>query len=339
MTSSTCTSNRFEESVENHCRDSLQDFKRISRFHTLFHFTFLTITIFELIGFLLFFSFFTRSSMLAFSLAGLFLTGFSYFVLHFYFQAKRPEQFTQIKNIFIESCEKTIQFPKGTSEFYIALAHGINQFANLLENQEFYFYSMPRPLDVLNPVLQKFSCWSHWKDLHEMKEKLLFVVIEQRVERIKLEPTELESHASLAEAYLHLARLYCDPRKLNPEEFFPWVSPEYGSELMERKFQKASARAIEEYKILDSYAPGSSWTYAQLASVYRDLDLREEEIACYEKMLEITPDDHQVLFRLGTLYFQQGLNAKGLKIYETLRHTAKAEELLSYYNAFSIEEF
>ncbi len=331
MTSTTFSSTTSREALNNQGKIALDEFKRICKSYTLFHAGFCALAVIEVFAFLLFFSFFTQSSILAFSLAALFLTGFSYFVLLFYFQAKKPEQLTELQKIFIKNYAMGINFPKNTAEFHIALAHGIHEFVKLLNKQEYFFYTLPKPFTALNPVLQKFSAWNHWKDVFEMKEQLLFIRAQQHVEQIKLEPTDLEAHASLAAAYLQLSRIYLDPRKLYLEESLPWVSIEYGSEEMFSKFQKVCERAIEEYKILDTYVPHSPWTHAELAAIYHDLGWSQEEIRCYEAILAISPNDEKVLFRLGVLYFQQGLNAKALRIYETLRHTDEAEELISYY--------
>lgn len=168
-----------------------------------------------------------------------------------------------------------------------------------------------------------------------MQEKLLFLMVQQQVEQIKIAPSDLEAHASLASTYLQLARLYRDPRKLHPEEPFPWISPEYDSEAMMKKFTRAAEHAIEEFQILDTYAPNTPWTQAQMASVYRDLHLPEKEIACYESILAATPEDPQVLFRLGVLYFEHGKTGKALQIYEVLRERGdpQADVLISHYGS------
>jgi len=66
-----------------------------------------------------------------------------------------------------------------------------------------------------------------------------------------------------------------------------------------------------------------------------------EEMQEYETVLKISPLDNDVLFRLGVLYFQQGLIAKGLRVYEQLKMTKefKAAELISYYDAYLSEEY
>ena len=62
-----------------------------------------------------------------------------------------------------------------------------------------------------------------------------------------------------------------------------------------------------------------------------------KEIKEYETILELCPDDEETLCRLGKLYFQQGLNAKGLRMYEQLKqiHPQRAEQLLLSYVAFA----
>lgn len=183
--------------------------------------------------------------------------------------------------------------------------------------------------------MQKFSAWTHWKDLHQMKELLLIMMIKQQIELIKLKPTDLEAHARLADSYLSLSRLYMDPRKLYPDEEHFWVSPDYVGSAMVEKFKQASLRAIEEYKILDSYAPNDPWVHAQLALIYHHLELFREEMREYEAILKVKPNEQEVLSRLGALYFQHGLSAQGLRIYEQLKKSneAKANELIAHYDA------
>ena len=59
---------------------------------------------------------------------------------------------------------------------------------------------------------------------------------------------------------------------------------------------------------------------------------KEEQLA-YETILTLRPHDHDTRFKLGSLYFQQGENAKGLKLYEEPKkaHYEKATELLAQY--------
>lgn len=328
----------FESHVADRASEALEQFKKISRSYALFHVLFFGIALVELFSIALFFSFFAKSSLLAFALAAIFLTAFSYFVLLFYFQAKKPEQLMQLRNYYIQECKRAMPLEKGLPEYHLSIAHAIYQLIGKLHHLEYRFYQFPKELQSLLPVLEKFSTWAHWKDIHSMKELLLLYSIHEQITLIKAKPTDLEAHASLATAYTTLGKLYQDPRKQDPDLKVQWISAEYFSLEMQQKFTKAAERAIEEFKILDYYSPRDPWVHAQLASIYHDLDKPQEEIKEYEEILTISPQDRDVLFRLGILYFQQGLNAQGLQVYEKLKETedSKAAELISYYDAYLI---
>ena len=157
-----------------------------------------------------------------------------------------------------------------------------------------------------------------------MKEILLLVSITEHIQLIKETPTDLEAHASLANAYVALSKIY-----------------QGDSKEMHEKFQAASEKAIQEFKILDHYSPNDPWVQAQLATCYHDLKMFREEILYYENILKLCPEDKQIMFRLGVLYFQQGLNAKGLRTYEELKNMgfSRADELIDYYDANIRQEY
>jgi hypothetical protein len=330
----------FEEQVHRHCAQALDKFGSITRYYALFHILFFSALLVELLSFLLFFPFFAKSSILAFSLAIIFLTSFSYFVMVFYFQAKKPEQFTQLRDAYLEASKNELPFEPGTSAYHLSLSHAARHLVTMLHNQESKYYPYLKRFPTLFSLLKKFSIWSHWKDVHKMKELLLFLAIHEHIQLVKSEPTDLEAHASLADTYCALCKLYMAPAKHSSEEMI-WIPPAYFSEEMRQKFTFAAERAIEEFKILDDYAPNDRWIHAQLASLYHDLELPEQETLEYEKMLKIAPQDRNILFRLGVLYFQQGYNAKGLRIYEQLKKSKdkKADELISYYNAYITSDY
>ena len=325
----------FEEHIENLSANTLDAFKQIARQYALFHIAFFSIGLIELLSFVLFFSFFARSAIFAFTLAGLFFTGFAYFVLLYYFQAKKSQQLLEIRNAFIEKCKTALPFAHQDHEFHTAQIHALYQLFSSLHRQEYAFYLLPSSFKTASLLAKKFSVWTHWKDVHQFKESLLFSIIGHYVHLVQLKPTDLEIHAGLANVFMFLTKLYRDPRKNAPNEEYFWVSPEYHSEAMHQQFKLSAFRAIEELRILDTYAPNDPWVHAQLASVYRDLDIVDKEIEEYEAILKLTPKDHEILYRLGVLYFSQGRNAQALRLYEKLKELqeSKAEELLSHYGA------
>jgi tetratricopeptide (TPR) repeat protein len=332
----------FDEQTDHFCKEALGDFKQVTKGYALFHITFFSIGILELAAFVLFFSFFTKTTMLAFSLAGIFLSLFTYFVLLFYLQAKKPQQLLDVRSSFLLTAQKMLPFSQGSAEIYLGTASALQKMLTSLHRQEYAYYSLPASFETLSPLMQKFSVWTHWKDLYQMKELLLLLIIKQRIELVKLEPSDLEAHARLADAYLALSRLHMDPRKLHPNEDHPWVSPEYNAPEMLEKFKKAALCAVEEYKILNAYAPNDPWVHAQLADIYRTLDLPLQEIQEYEAILKTSSANGDILLRLGTLYFEHGASAQALRLYEVLKEQgddSKAEELIASYGSALIDEY
>lgn len=313
----------------------LNRFKRITRHFALFNTAFFCVGVIELFAFVLFFSFLTQSTIFAFSLAALFFTAFTYFVLLFYLQAKKPQQLIDLRSTYLHSCQSSLQMEKGTRGYHAALSHALDALLQALHGQEYYYYTIPSFFKTLGPLMQKFSAWAHWKDLHQMKEILLLMIVREQIELVKLQPTDLQSHAALASAYASLAKIYLDPRKLDPNVEYAWVSPEYSSKEMRALFKTATQHAIEEYKIVSSYAPEDLWIHAQLASLFHSIELPEEEMRAYEAIVHIAPNEQEALFRLGVLYFEHGRSANALRLYERLQQigSPKAEELISYYDA------
>ena len=106
----------------------------------------------------------------------------------------------------------------------------------------------------------------------------------------------------------------------------------YGEDIQE-KFFVTARRATEEFKILNEYAPGNVWVHSQLAYSYHDLQMPMEEIREYEIVLKLKPNEANTMMKLGILYFQQGMNAKGLQVYEQLRKVdlKKSKKLIKFY--------
>ena len=319
----------FQKIVESFCISGIKQFKKIIRSYIFFHLFFIGFLTIEIALFFLFLTFLCQSAFLAFSLAGIILTGFGYLVLLFYFQTKKPEQFLALRNWFMLLCKKKIPKDLKISEYHLSLANAAYRFASELGLQEAHFYSLPKNMGSLNHLMRKFSTLCLHKDIHKMKEILLLVTINEHLQLIKQTPTDLEAHASLANAYVSLSKLYLQKDiKQSPKS-------------LREKFVSATEKAIQEFKIMDHYAPNDPWVHAQLASCYHDLQIYKEEIREYETILLFCPNDKEIMFRLGILYFQQGLNAKGLQIYEALKrfNFSRIDELIDFYDANIKQEY
>jgi len=306
----------FRKHVDTHCSSGLKQFKKIVRSYLFSHLLFLGILLGEVIAFTLSFTFLSKSVLIVFCLAGIILTVFAYLVILFYFETKKPQQFIELKNWFMHLCKKSLPKDLAVSEYHLFLANSAYRFATHLMNHESTSCILPFFNESLKTLVHKCASFSHGKDIHRMKEILLLVSIAEHVQLIKQMPKNLEAHASLANTYIALAKIYRSDAKE-----------------MREKCRKALEKAIQEFKVLDYYSPNDPWVQAQLASCYHDLKRRRDEIFHYENILKLCPNDKQILFRLGVLYFQQGLNAKGLGIYEKLKtmNFSRAEELIHYY--------
>lgn len=313
------------------------EFDATLRRATAFHMLFLTLCVTEIILFLTFFLFLAQSMLLALSLAGIFFTIFAYSTLRVYFQAKTPQRLKDNFDAFTATYKAAIAYHEGTPENHVSLAHAYCKLANKLHRREYSYYSLPPFLSSLTPLTERLSCFSHWHDVHIMREILLQGSVNEYIQLVKVHPTNLETHAALANAYVMLSGIYIDPRKLEGYDDDRWIPPGKFGPKFQEAFRAVAERAIEEFKILSDYAPDDPWVHTQLAYSFHDLQMPTEEIEQYEIIQRLLPEDQDNLYKLGVLYFQQGHNAKGLKVYEELkrRHYTRVDSLIKHYGAFT----
>lgn len=308
----------FQQKLPQYYRAIIRDFRKASKSFVTFNLLFFLLFGLEVFSFFFFLSFLIKSSIFAIALATLLLTGLSYFVLLLYFQAKKPEEILLLKTQFLKSCRQIIQVPEGESAHHLALADALMKLADYFQDFEWNFYKIPSGLSRFNKTISRFSAYCYGKDVHQMKVLLLQAAVEEHLKQIRLTPTDLELHASLANAYVSLSKVY----RIKDEK---------------EKSELCLHLALEEFSILNNYAPQDPWVHEQLAEGYRDLKMVEEEIREIEILLDLRPQDNEILHRLGLLYFQKGLNAKGLCVYEKLKKAnyRKAEDLITSYGKLS----
>jgi tetratricopeptide (TPR) repeat protein len=323
----------FNEQVNQLIDSIVPQFEKAMKAYVLFNVSFLLLGCTELFLLAIFFAFLAKSAVLAFSLAAVFLTFFSYFILRVYYQSKKPEQLKEFKETFLRTSKGFLNYQEGLAEHHVAISKACCRFAENLEGREYGFYSVPPWLERFPLKADIFSCWWHWHDIHRLREMMLKASVDENVQLVKSEPLNLEVHAALANAYVRLSTLYADPRQAVEDDEERFLPSDCYTPQMEEKFKQVAQKAIEEFKIIQHYAPQDPWVHAQLAYTYRDLKMPQEEIKAYENMLRINPDDKEILYRLGVLYFQQGLNAQGLRVYEDLKKNLpkKADVLMRFY--------
>lgn len=316
----------------------LKKFHFILKSYVLFNLLFCSLIVTEILYLSFHLSLFIQTFVLAVHLALICGTVFSYFTLRLYFQTKTTEKSLSLRDDFIKICQNYIHYQDEIPEHHVVIANACCKLAASLHGKEYEIYFLPHWLDFLSPSIEKISCWCHWRNVHFMKEILLQVCIDEYIKLVRLEPTNLEAHAGLANAYVMFSGLYVDPRTVDGLYDDKWIPSQKYNELFKQRFRSIAERAIEEFKILSDYAPHDPWVHAQLAYSYRDLQMPKEEIQEYETILKLCPDDKEILFKLGKLYFEQGLNAQGLQVYETLKKSnyKKAENLIHFYGSYRL---
>jgi tetratricopeptide (TPR) repeat protein len=327
----------YDDEIAELCDPSIKEFKKIIKGHAVINAFAFGLCTSELIFILLSLPFLAKTSTFAVSLAIFTLSVFTFGVLRLYLNAKKPRQLVDLRNEFLNNCKKALNYQEGRSEHHIALAGASCKFGAALKGIEYNLYTVPKKLESFSNLFQKITCWAHAKDVHNMRELLFSAAIDEHISFIKFEPTNLEAHASLANTYVLLSGLYSDPKKSHDFDETLWLPSYRFNEDMQKKFINAAERAMEEFKILNDYAPNDPWVHTQLAYSYHDLQMPLEEIKEYETILKISPNDNETLFKLGVLYFEQGFNAKGLQVYEELKrvHYKKAEDLIRFYGSYN----
>ena len=197
----------FHKNVESHCSTGIKQFKKIVRSYVFFHLFFLGLLAAEVTSFFFFITLLFQTSLIAFSLAAILLTGFAYLILLFYFQTKKPEQFLELRNFFMLLCKKGLPKNILRSEYHLSLANAAYRFAAHLSRNEEAFYPLVQETGSLNQVMRKVTHLCHKNDIKKMKEVLYLVSISEHIQLNKNATTNVDAHASLANAYVALSKL------------------------------------------------------------------------------------------------------------------------------------
>ena len=114
---------------------------------------------------------------------------FSYFILLFYFQAKKPEQIKQAKENFVKACHEKLE---SKEEKYLSIAHAHLELAAYLKNFEKGLYPFLFP----KKFFENFSKFCHFEDVFRLKQLFLESAIEEHYFHIRIAPLDLEAHTS-----------------------------------------------------------------------------------------------------------------------------------------------
>ena len=314
----------FQKKANKNYNQTTKQLKKIIKSFFIFNISFFSLFLVEIILFALLFSVFSSSVILALVLASMFLTSFTYLVLLFYFQSKKPEQLTNLKDHFIKVCKRALSIPIGSAEHHLTIALAALKLTENLNEHE--LLKFPK---IVFKIFKKLESFLIKEDVFKFKESLLIAAILEHLNQLKITPTDLEVHTSLTNIYTALFSLY---KNAKDKIFFS----KNQKEQLEQKYLSCIKIAIEEFRVLNDYAPNDPWIHLQLAKNYNKLDLKTDELKEYEIVYKLCPKDNNILFKLGCLYFETKLNSKGLRVYEELKMRAfkDTDKLLDLYGVY-----
>jgi tetratricopeptide (TPR) repeat protein len=305
----------------------LKEFQLLTRKYALFHAAFLSAFVLELLILLIFMPFLAKTLALAAIIALTFLTVFTYFVLRFYFQTRKPQQFVILRDKFLSAFLKDTEVNWSAEKL-----RPIYELLQKLQGQESQCYSLFGFLQPLAPLVEKFSVWCHWEDVHWMKETLHLHALRKLLDWVKVYPTDIELHRTIAASYIALYKMYQMPTLSTA--FYAFIERQYEAPEMKQRFEKAARSGVEELKVVLRCSPSDPWALTQIAKVYHDLGLKQDERKAYETLLALRPQDGEIHYQLGKLYFELGHMAEGLHLYQELRERKdpKAQKLIEHYD-------
>lgn len=316
------TQNDFQAKVSSLISPTCACFQAISKKYLLFHLGFFALVCLEIIVVGFFFSFLIDSFFFGVALALVFFTILLYFILRLYLNEQKPEELIQLRNEYLTSCKAFLAPGKEASFEHRALSGAALQLVENLRDSDFSFYELPKNLHFLEEPLSKVVNIYHTKDILKMKELLIIFAMQQQMKIIQIDPLSFEAHKNIAALALKLSFLYQSEKETHAK-----ISPQAKNFI---------EKALVELKILQQINPQDISVHEMLASCWKRLKMKKEEIAEYEILCRLKASDPNLLFTLGSLYFEIGENAKGLKIYQELKkfNDALAHQLIQNYGKF-----
>lgn len=337
-TSLTLITEAFDERYQSMCDIVLSQFDREVQRVWRVQLLFFILLFFEFAVAGIFLSLWGPTLSFALMLSAIFLTSFASFITIIYLNTARTHRLIELRDRFLLSCRQYLGYQEGNKSHHLTLTEMISKLAVEMSDREYEYFSKFCLMEWMRPSIEVVSAWRHWKDVHDFRRMLLESAIDESLSLVRCDPLNIEVHANLANTYVLMASLFCDPTHSETWSFEEqrqdrWIPPSRKQPAMEKAFRDFSSRAVEEFQIISDFAPDDPWVHAQLAYSYHDLKMYQEEIQAYEALLELCPEDHDARFRLGLLYFQQGSNAKGLEMYSLLKEAGfpKADMLISFY--------
>lgn len=276
----------------------------------------------------------TKSIYTPISFSLLFLTISSYALIAFYQKNRKLDAMESISKEFYRYC--SLHLSKNisdTEKLNLAISESLRDLAEALHSQELFHLTIHPFKFSKNHIITHFL-YFHYNDILFLQEKLLDISLTQHAKILQDCACSLQFHSSLSKTYATFAKCYKKPEGKHLEKAYIFSNLTKKEQLANLQ-SKYYTLAIEELHIVCDLSENETWAHLDLASLYSHFKDTEKQMQQYEILVQQLPDDKEIIYKLGILYFTHHKTSKGLRLYNKLRKidALYAKNLLSHYQS------
>jgi len=230
---------------------------------------------------------------------------------------RKEEEAEKLTQALIDECHATFDPFESVEQTHLIAAEAARSLSADLKGVE---KELCRPvIKSLDQAFEKLSLLIHGNGVRALRKEALQAAASEIIEAIVQNPISPEHHKKLAIVYLEVACLYAD---------------EGGIPSSLEAYSKAIRQAISQLGVAKHLGSRDPWLYEQLIECYGALKEEKELLETCSELLEIAPERSDALYYVGRRYFEYGLYAEGLRIYERLLQmdSERAHVLLRVYH-------
>lgn len=303
----------FQQTTEHITKGIKGRFEKAAHLYNRIFFSFACLLSLLAIGMLV-----TSQSALAFGVfaVGIITTLLITYVTIRFCAERKEEEGKQFAEELIRECHATFDpFESREQTHLIAADAARNLSAAIAGLEKVLCRPFFRPLE---PAFEKLSALIHGSGVRFLQQAALQCAALEITEAITEKPLHSEHHKKLAIVYLEVACLYADSARISGA------------------YSKAIRRAISQLGVARHLGLQEPWLYEQLIECYGALKERDKLLETCAELLAIASEQSSVLYYVGRRYFEHGLYAEGLKIYEQLLpvDSERAHTLLRVYHRY-----
>ncbi|NBO24413.1 MAG: hypothetical protein EBU93_04160 [Chlamydiae bacterium] len=257
------------------------------------------------------------------SIAASIVSLFSYLTIRQFIEAKKYSQIAQL-------IESTYRQNFSDEKSYSSLE--IDQFYKHLHTMLIYQAKEKFFSKLSSNFFDKLKMGAYYKfylfTLNLLNQERLL----QLLKLIERSPNDLRFHTEYTNALLDRIEQNTLPEKYRGL-FLSSHLKKLETDELKKRIKKLYLVTLEELKILNQLAPFDPWTHAKMAECYHGLGEHNQELQTVEILKKLRPQDKEIIFKLGELYFINKRYFEGIQIFEELLPLDRSlcEQLMAHY--------